>query len=139
MNEKPRNTDESLLNKKFVSQVGIEGLIIAAVTIIAFQIGLSTGDAMIATTMAFATLCLSRLFHGFNCRSDESIFKIGWFSNLTVWIAFLVGFILLNLVLIFSLFEVAVLSHSQLFIVYGLAVIPLIIIQVDRLFLRKLN
>ena len=117
----------------------MEGLIIAAVTIIAFQIGLATGDAMVATTMAFATLCLSRLFHGFNCRSDESIFKIGWFSNLTVWIAFLVGFILLNLVLIFGLFEVAILSHSQLFMVYGLAVVPLIIIQVDRMFLRKLN
>ena len=134
MDEKPRNIDESLLNKKFVSQVGMEGLIIAAVTIIAFQIGLATGDSMVATTMAFATLCLSRLFHGFNCRSDESIFKIGLFSNLTVWIAFLIGFILLNIVLIVGLFDVAILSSSQLLMVYGLAIVPLIIIQVDRLF-----
>ncbi|WP_235863327.1 calcium-translocating P-type ATPase, PMCA-type [Ureibacillus sinduriensis] len=137
MDDKPRNVDESLLNRKFVSQVGMEGVIIAAVTIIAFQIGLATGDTMVASTMAFATLCLSRLFHGFNCRSDESIFKIGLFSNLTVWIAFLIGFVLLNTVLIVGLFEVAILSRPQLLMVYGLAIVPLIIIQVDRLFFIK--
>lgn len=137
MDEKPRNVDESLLNRKFVSQVGMEGVIIAAVTIIAFQIGLATGDTMVASTMAFATLCLSRLFHGFNCRSEESVFKIGLFSNLTVWIAFLIGFILLNIVLIVGLFEVAILSRTQLLMVYGLAIVPLIIIQVDRLFFIK--
>lgn len=137
MDEKPRNIHEPLLNKRFVSQVGFEGLIIAAVTIIAFQIGLATGDPIVASTMAFATLCLARLFHGFNCRSDESIFKIGLFSNLTVWIAFLIGFTLLNTVLILGLFEVAVLTRIQLLMVYGLAIVPLIIIQLDRIFFSK--
>lgn len=60
MEEKPRNINEPLLNKKFVSKVGFEGSIIAAVTLISFQIGLSSGDTGVATTMAFATLCLSR-------------------------------------------------------------------------------
>ncbi|BDH61771.1 cation-transporting ATPase, P-type [Lysinibacillus sp. PLM2] len=137
MNEKPRNIHEPLLNKKFASQVGFEGLIIAAVTIIAFQIGLSTGDTIVASTMAFATLCLARLFHGFNCRSDDSIFKIGLFSNLTVWIAFLIGFTLLNTVLILGLFEVAALTRLQLLLVYGLSIVPLIIIQLDRIFFSK--
>ncbi|KGR78211.1 cation-translocating P-type ATPase [Ureibacillus manganicus] len=136
MKEKPRNIHEPLLNKKFASQVGFEGLVIAAVTIIAFQSGLSTGDTTVGTTMAFATLCLSRLFHGFNCRSEQSIFKIGIFTNLTVWIAFLIGFTLLNLVLITGLFESAVLNHTQLLTVYGLAFIPVIIIQIDKIFFR---
>jgi len=134
MKEKPRNINESLLNKKFVSQVGFEGLIIAAVTIIAFQVGLSTGDTAVATTMAFATLCLSRLLHGFNCRSEDSIFKIGIFSNLAVWIAFLLGFTILNFVLINGLFEVANLTNSQYLMIYGLSLVPLIIIQVRKLF-----
>ncbi len=137
MEEKPRNIHEPLLNKRFVSQVGLEGLLISAVTIIAFQLGLSTGNPLVASTMAFATLCLSRLFHGFNCRSNESIFKIGLFSNLSVWIAFLVGFILLNIVLIVGLFDVAVLSRSQLLMIYGLALVPLIIIQLDKLFFLR--
>ena len=134
MKEKPRNINESLLNKKFVSQVGFEGVIIAAVTIIAFQVGLSTGDTAVATTMAFATLCLSRLLHGFNCRSEDSIFKIGIFSNLAVWIAFLLGFTILNFVLINGLFEVADLTSSQYLMIYGLSLVPLVIIQVRKLF-----
>lgn len=136
MEEKPRNINEPLLNKLFVSQVGFEGLIIAAVTIIAFQIGLSTGDTAVATTMAFATLCLSRLIHGFNCRSEESIFKLGLFSNLSVWIAFLLGFSILNFVLIFGLFEVAQLNNFQYLVIYGLSLVPLIIIQLHKLFFR---
>ena len=132
MKEKPRNIHEPLLNKKFVTQVGFEGLIIAAVTIIAFQIGLSTENTGVATTMAFATLCLARLFHGFNCRSDQSIFKIGIFSNLSVWIAFLIGFLLLNIALIVVLLDVTLLTQAQLFTVYGLSVVPLIIIQLYK-------
>lgn len=137
MDQKPRNIHEPLLNKRFASQVAFEGSIIAAVTIIAFQMGLSTGDSAVASTMAFATLCLSRLFHGFNCRSDESIFKIGLFSNISVWLAFLIGFTLLNIVLIVGLFDVAMLSQSQIFTIYGLSIVPLIIIQLDKLFFTK--
>lgn len=139
MKEKPRNINEPLLNRKFATQVGLEGLVIGAVTIIAFQLGLSTGDTAVGTTMAFATLCLSRLFHGFNCRSDQSLFKIGIFSNLTVWIAFLVGFVLLNLVLIFGWFEVATLESTQILTIYGLAFVPLIIIQTYKLLFAKEN
>ncbi|TSI05303.1 cation-translocating P-type ATPase [Lysinibacillus sp. BW-2-10] len=137
MNEKPRNIKEPLLNRKFAKYVGLEGLLIAAVTIIAFQVGLSSNDPMVASTMAFATLCLARLFHGFNCRSKQSIFKIGVFTNLASWIAFLIGVILLNAVLIFGLFESAVLTTFQLLLVYGLAFVPFIIIQVERLFFSK--
>ena len=137
MKEKPRNIHEPLLNKKFVTQVGFEGLIIAAVTIIAFQIGLSTGSTAVATTMAFATLCLARLFHGFNCRSEQSIFKIGVFSNLSVWIAFLLGFTILNIVLIVGLFDVTILTKAQLLIIYGLSIVPLIIIQLNKLLFAK--
>ena len=133
MKEKPRNIHEPLLNKSFVSRVVFEGSIIAAVTIIAFQIGLSTGDTGVATTMAFATLCLSRLVHGFNCRSEESIVRLGIFSNIAVWIAFLIGFTLLNFVLILGLFETADLENVQYLTIYGLSLVSLIIIQIEKL------
>lgn len=137
MKEKPRNIKEPLLNKAFVIGVGLEGFVIAAITIIAFQIGLSTGDPLVGSTMAFATLCLSRLFHGFNCRSEQSLFQIGLFSNIYVWIAFLLGFALLNAVLLVGLFEVATLSKAQLLIVYGLSIVPLIIIQLEKLIFKR--
>ena len=41
-----------------------QGALIAVVTLISFYIGLQTSPA-VASTMAFATLTLARLFHGF--------------------------------------------------------------------------
>ncbi|MBE6089985.1 MAG: cation-translocating P-type ATPase [Clostridium beijerinckii] len=137
MKEKPRNINVPILNKSFAIEVIMEGLLIAIVTMVAFHIGLYTGGAEVASTMAFATLCLSRLLHGFNCRSKESIFKIGLFTNKTVWIAAIIGYLLLLLVLTFrplsGIFEVSALNSMEFSYIYGLSVIPLIIVQIYKL------
>ncbi|MBP3040809.1 calcium-translocating P-type ATPase, PMCA-type [Bacillaceae bacterium Marseille-Q3522] len=141
MKEKPRNIHEPLLNKNFASVVGIEGLLIAISTTLAFEIGLSGGGTATATTMAFATLCLARLLHGFNERANASIFKLGVFSNKFLWIAVILGFALLHLVLFFpplmSVFEVATLTGAQLGAIYGLAVMPLVVIQLYKVIFVK--
>ncbi|MEK4715621.1 cation-translocating P-type ATPase [Sporosarcina psychrophila] len=133
MKDKPRDINTPLLNKTFTTQVILEGLLIAIATIIAFRIGLSTGDTQTASTMAFATLCLSRLVHGFNSRSKESIFTIGVFSNLYTWLAFLIGFLCLHLVLfvpsLTGVFEVATLSGIQLGYIYCLSCMPFLVNQ----------
>lgn len=144
MNEKPRDIHTPLLNKSFATNVIMEGLIIAIVTIIAFSMGLSTGDYTTASTMAFATLCLSRLLHGFNSRSKQSIFKIGVFTNKFSWLAFILGIALLHIVLfvppLMSVFEVASLTGMQLGYIYSLAMIPLVVIQLYKLlFVRDIR
>ncbi|WP_270567393.1 cation-translocating P-type ATPase [Clostridium beijerinckii] len=137
MKEKPRNINVPILNKSFAIEVIMEGLLIAIVTMAAFHIGLYTGGAEVASTMAFATLCLSRLLHGFNCRSKESIFKIGLFTNKTIWIAAIIGYLLLLLVLTFrplsGIFEVSALNSMEFSYIYGLSAIPLIIVQIYKL------
>lgn len=72
-------------------------MLIAVATMAAYYIGLND-TAKTATTMAFATLTLARLFHGFNCRSDKSIVKVGFLSNKWSVAAFVVGVLLLALV-----------------------------------------
>lgn len=143
MKEKPRNINVPILNKSFAIEVILEGLIIAVVTMAAFHIGLSTGDSSVASTMAFATLCLSRLLHGFNCRSKESIFKIGMFKNKTIWIATIIGYLLLITVLTFKplkgMFEVAALDLSQFGYIYGLSLVPLVVVQVYKLLAVKVE
>ncbi len=133
MKEKPRDIDTPILSKEFGTEIIIEGLLIAISTIIAFYIGLSTGNTVAASTMAFATLCLARLFHGFNARSKESIFKIGVFSNIFLLLAVGVGCLLLAVVLTFSpmmsVFEVTTLSLNQYAAIFGLSLVPLIIVQ----------
>ncbi|HEY4548929.1 MAG TPA: calcium-translocating P-type ATPase, PMCA-type [Bacillus sp. (in: firmicutes)] len=142
MNDKPRNINTPLLNKNFAVTVVLEGILIAIASLIAFHLGLSTGDTIVASTMAFATLCLARLFHGFTARSKESIFKIGVFSNKFSWLAFLLGVIFLHLVLLVpglkGVFEVAALSGEQFGYIYGLAIMPLVVIQIYKLlFVRR--
>ena len=112
--------------------------LIALATIIAFHIGLASGGAAVASTMAFATLTLARLFHGFNCRGKESIIKLGLGSNVYSLMAFGVGILLLALVLFVpameSLFLVSPLNGFDLVCVLGLAFAPTLLIQLTRIF-----
>mgnify|MGYP002538805460 CR=1 FL=1 len=137
MQEKPRPRSEGILTKPFLLSVGTEGLVIALATIIAFHIGLASGGAAVASTMAFATLCLSRLFHGFNCRENRSILGMGLSGNPASLAAFGVGVLLLLAVLLIpalhGLFLVADLTLAQLGMILGLAVLPTLCIQITRI------
>ncbi|WP_017379284.1 calcium-translocating P-type ATPase, PMCA-type [Paenisporosarcina sp. TG-14] len=142
MKEKPRDNDTPLLNKSFAVQVLSEGLIIAIATLISYHIGLSTGDHMIAATMAFSTLCLARLFHGFNARSSQSLFRIGLFTNKYLWFAVILGVALLHIVLLTpalqGIFKVAPLNATQFGTIYMMALMPLVVIQLYKvLFVKK--
>lgn len=134
MKEKPRPMNESILTRSFLSRVGIEGLCIAAATMIAFYLGYRGGNAVLASTMAFGTLCVSRLMHGFNCKSAAPVILTKrFFNNLYLFGAFFVGFVLINAVLTIpglqSLFKVQSLSVVQLLTVWGLALANLFVIQ----------
>ena len=136
LKDKPRGKNEYILNKDFLLGIGFEGLLIAIFTMVAFYIGNPKETPLTASTMAFATLCLARLFHGFNCRGKGSIFKLGVFSNKYVWYAFGVGLVLLNAVLFVpflqNLFEVENLAFNQYVSIYVLAFIPTLIIQLKK-------
>ena len=137
LNKKPRDPNESILNKKFLTELLLQGGLIAICTMIAFHIGLKAGGAVMASTMAFATLTLARLFHGFNCRSDQSIFKIGFLTNISSIGAFLAGIVLLALVLfvpiLMKLFEVSALNITNIISIIVLAFIPTVVIQIVKL------
>lgn len=142
MEEKPRPKDESILTKKFIRDIVIDGCVIAILTLAAFYIGLSYNNE-VASTMAFATLCLGRLVHSFNCKSDRSVlFSKRFYNNLYLAGAFEIGFILLNIVLLISvigqIFHVVSLSISLLLMVYGLSLLNLIIIQILKMIKVKI-
>lgn len=141
LEEKPRDPKEGILTREFLLKLLLQGALIAAGTMTAFHVGLKTGSSATASTMAFCTLTLSRLFHGFNCRSKYSIFKIGFSTNWYSLGAFLAGVVLLSLVmfvpLLSRLFSVTALNGSQIAIIYGLAVIPTILIQMAKVIKNK--
>lgn len=136
--QKPRDPKEGILTKDFMAKVLLQGGLIAVCTMAAFHIGNSTAGAALASTMAFATLTAARLFHGFNCRSAHSLFRIGFKRNWYSLGAFASGILLLCLVLFVpalqNVFEVVPLSAAQIGTVFGLAVIPTAVIQAVKIF-----
>ena len=136
LNRKPRDPKEPLLSGDLVKRIGLQGLLIAVPVMTAFYLGYRTGTAE-AMTMAFATLTLARLFHGFNCREDRSILRMGLSGNPASLAAFGVGVLLLLAVLLIpalhGLFLVADLTLAQLGMILGLAVLPTLCIQITRI------
>ena len=137
MKDKPRNADESILTKSYLASIGTEGLCIGAMSMIAFMIGYSGGNAVLASTMAFGTLCMGRLVHGFNCKAKEPvIFTKRFFNNIYLAGAFLLGTALITAVMVIpglqGVFSVQSLDITQLLIVYGLAFANLPIIQLMK-------
>lgn len=135
LKRKPRDPKASLLDKPFVTQISTQGFLISLSVITAFLIGLKDSPA-IACTMAFSTLTFARLLHGFNCRSQHSIFKIGFKNNWYSLAAFALGTILLALILfvpaLHGLFAVQPLSGQEVWLIVILAIIPTVLIQLVK-------
>ncbi len=134
MKQKPRPMNESILTKQYLLSIGTEGLGIGIMTMAAFLIGYRSGDAVLASTMAFGTLCTSRLVHGFNCKSSRPVlFTKRFFNNIYLIGAFLIGLVLITGVLMIpglqGIFKVESLNIGQLLTVYGLALLNLPVVQ----------
>ena len=145
MKEKPRSADESILTRNFLGKIGLEGLVIGTVTMIGFMTGYHQDGALLGSTYAFGTLCLARLFHGFNCKSDHPVILKKQFLN-NPWLlgAFAVGAVFITAVLTFPglhhVFKVETLDLLQLGFVYLYAFASMLVIQLlkwIRIKLRK--
>lgn len=137
MKEKPRPKNESILTTSFLTSIGLEGLVIGIATTLAFLIGLKTGDSAAASTMAFGTLCMARLFHGFNCKSNGPVlFTNHFFNNIYLLGAFLLGMLLINGVLLVpsmhQVFKTTALTQIQLVSMYFLSFLCLPVIQLMK-------
>lgn len=136
LRQKPRDPNEPILNKDLMTKIGYQGLLIAIPTMTAFFIGYAESAAA-GATMAFAVLSLARLFHGFNCRAKESVFKLGFRSNPFSLLAFFIGVVLLGSVLLIPglnrLFLVSGLTAARLGAIVGLAFVPTLLIQIAKI------
>jgi len=142
LSQKPRDPKQGILTKDFSALMLLQGALIAVVVMTAFYIGLQV-NAATASTMAFATLTLARLFHGFNCRSKHSIFKIGLASNVYSLLAFAAGVGLLAFVIfvpfMHPLFKIAELTGAQIGFIALLAFIPTVIIQIAKVIAENIK
>lgn len=141
MKKSPRPSNESILTKAFLAKVGYSGIIISIATISAFLLGYfyqGAYNAGAAMTMAFATLCMSRLFHGFSCKSEKPVlFTKRMWDNKYAVMAFLAGMVLINAVLwipgLHELFRIENgMSGVLIGAVYGLSFGSMVLIQIVK-------
>ena len=137
MRKKPRPANESILTKPFLISTGYSGLIIGIMTFLAYVFGRSEGGNYLGMTMAFATLCMSRLWHGFSCKSEEPVlFRKQMINNPFGLMAFFAGMILINAVLLVpplkSLFSIASLTGLQYAWIHIFSFGSMILIQIVK-------
>ena len=136
MKQKPRSNNEGIMTKSFLIQTALYGSIISVASIVGYVVG---KDALAGSTMAFAVLCISRLFHGFSCKSEKPvIFSKKMFNNKVGLTAFATGILLICAVLfipgLHSLFKVRALTTAQTIWVFGLSVASFIVVQFTKIF-----
>ena len=142
MKRKPKPKNEGLFAHGLWLRIILQGFMFGALTLIAFQIGAIYGGAVngavYGSTLAFMVLALSQVIQAYNMRSEKSLFRIGPFSNKTLNLASLVSILLIALVLftpgIRDVFQLALLPYDLYLIGLGLAFVPLVIMEISKLF-----
>ena len=141
MNDKPRSKNEGFFANGYAWKIIVEGIIIGAVTLSAYLIGLnfskdSATAHMIGQTMAFLTLSSTQLFHAYNVKSNHSVFSKKSYKNKFMNLAFIVGFALQFLVIycpgIQDLFQFAPLNIIQLLVCMGLSLVMVLIMEIVK-------
>lgn len=119
----------------------LEGMMIGALALVAFSIGLNVfASAAAARTMAFSVLSMSQLVHAFNMRSEHSVFSVGIFKNKYLVLALITGIILqtgvVSVPFLAKIFKTTPLSPVQWLLVSILSIAPLVIVELQKFISR---
>lgn len=138
MDRKPKPKNEGLFAHGFGVRIVLQGVMFGLLSLIAFRVGeIQTGCLEGGQTLAFMVLALSQVVQAFNMRSEHSLFKIGVFTNPTLNKAALASTALVALVLftpVRTIFGLVSLTGSQYLIGLGLALVPLVIMELSKAF-----
>ncbi|MCE5220635.1 MAG: calcium-translocating P-type ATPase, PMCA-type [Clostridium sp.] len=136
----PRDPKESLFANNMGIFLALNGVLIGAVTLIAFKIGenLYMNSLVHAQTLAFVVLSFSQLFFSLSMRSKEkSLFRIGFFTNKYLLASVLLGILIQFLIIIIpffaQVFNVFTLNVRDWIIVTCISFIPFILNELFKL------
>lgn len=144
MEKPPRSPKKSMFADGLWASIIMEGLMIGALALLAFSIGLNVFKSPVkGSTMAFAVLSISQLVHAFNMRSERSVIKAGLFKNPYLIASLIAGVLLeagvITIPPLAAVFNVTPLSFAEWSIVTALSILPLIIVEAQKLFTKLLR
>ncbi len=145
MNRPPRRSQEELFNRDFIKLTLFTGLLIAGVTLAVFSYELYYVNNSLeqARDAAFTTLIIAELLRAFAARSERyTIWQLGLFSNLRLFLVVAVSFALLlaihHVPIFQTLFQIKPLTLDQCIGWIAVGFIPLIVLQLRKVIRYRL-
>ena len=147
MKKSPRGAGKQFMDKGMIWRISYQGVMMGAITLAAFLIGkkmgaeLFVGDAAAAEalgqTMAFASLIAAKLVHAGNLHSNtESRFKFNPLQNKPLIFAILMSLVFSAAVLLIpslaDAFRFTHLGCAQWLTILGLALVPLVVVEIFK-------
>lgn len=147
MKKSPRGAGKQFMDKGMIWRISYQGIMMGAITLVAFIIGkrmgmeIFAGDASAAEslgqTMAFASLIAAKLVHAGNLHSNtESRFKFNPLQNKPLIFAILMSLVFSAAVLLIpslaDAFRFTHLGCAQWLTIFGLALVPLVVVEIFK-------
>jgi len=138
MNRKPRNSKKGFMTNGMVWRIMYQGIMIGAIPLAAFLIGLHESGIVLGQTMAFATLMFAQLVHVRNLHSNtRSSLAISPFRNKPLIAAILASAGLALIVLLIppirNAFSLAELDGEHWLAVALMSLIPILVVDIFKL------
>lgn len=129
---------KTFFDKHFYKELAFVGGVTAIMALVVYGYMLKTTDATTARTHVFSFLVFAELFRSFACRSEEkTFFQMGMTSNIYHLIAVLIPLVFQILIhhsdLFLKVFKVNRLSWTDCFIMMGLTLIPVTLVEIRKL------
>jgi Ca2+-transporting ATPase len=142
MQRPPRDPKESVLAGGLLYSMAGIGILMAAGTLFLFYLNLNNGGILKARTAAFTVLSLLQMSHVLNCRSlDRSLFRIGIFSNIYLWVAVLLTLVLQVLVVYVPflqyVFYTVPLAPIDWLLILAIALLPIAAVETRKLLFSR--
>ena len=148
MKKQPRGKGKQFMDKGMIWRIGYQGVMMGAITLVAFIIGKNMGMEMygnagaaesLGQTMAFASLIAAKLVHAGNLHSNtESRFKFNPLENKPLIFAIGASLVFSLAVLLVPSFAEAFsfssMGRDQWLTVAGLALVPLVVVELFKAF-----
>ncbi len=142
MRRPPADPNRGFINRHFLAKIGLQGLLIAALTLTAYYVGLQS-NLDVAHTMTFATLAFSQMTMIFSIRAGRHSALNGMFANKYLWGAIALVMALMAMVLFVPslqvLFHVVSLNLTQWLWVIGLSLVALVVNDLFKLITNRIK
>jgi len=138
MERKPRNSKKGFLTKGMTWRTLYQGIMIGAIPLVAYRIGLKDGGVSLGQTMAFASLVFAQLVHVLNLHSNKlSAFRFNPMKNKPLIGAIIISAALMLLVLFITpvreAFRLSVMDSKHWWLIIGMSLIPLFLVELFKL------